>query len=192
MIAIMSSLLDLLSANPAPEVFLRTGAILFARGDEVRHLYVVRSGSIHLVRYQEDGAPTVMQRACAGNLVAEASLFAERYHCDGLAVADAITTRFSVAEIRQRMALEPLFSRACAEHMAREVHRMRIRSEILATRTVSARLGAWLAFNPLPAKGEWSAVADDIGVTREALYRELAKRRQSLARKQSSRITFDR
>jgi hypothetical protein len=42
---------------------------------------------------------------------------------------------------------------------------------------VAARLDAWLTLKRLPPKGEWGALADDIGVTREALYRELARRR---------------
>jgi hypothetical protein len=34
----------------------------------------------------------------------------------------------------------------------------------------------------LPSKGEWKALAEDIGVSPEALYRELSKRRRSFVR----------
>ena len=54
---------------------------------------------------------------------------------------------------------------------------MRLRSEILGMKTVAERLDSWLAFNPLPPKGQWAATADNIGVSPEALYRELARRR---------------
>ena len=44
---------------------------------------------------------------------------------------------------------------------------------IRTLRTVGERLDAWLAEDrPLPPKGEWQALAQSLGVTREALYRD--------------------
>jgi len=40
-----------------------------------------------------------------------------------------------------------------------------------------ARLDAWLAWHgDLPSKGDWARLVDEIGVSPEALYREMAKR----------------
>jgi len=46
-------------------------------------------------------------------------------------------------------------------------------------KTVAARLDAWLAFhdNQLPPRGKRVEFAREIGVSPEALYRELARRR---------------
>ncbi len=54
-----------------------------------------------------------------------------------------------------------------------------MRSEILSMRTVVKRLDAWLLSHGdrLPAKGEWKNLALQIGVSPEALYRELARRK---------------
>jgi CRP/FNR family transcriptional regulator, dissimilatory nitrate respiration regulator len=179
MIAIMSALLDLLDRLPGERVALAPNAPLFRRGEEVSHLFRVESGLVHLVRFQEDGAPTVVQRALPGELVAEASMFARRYHCDALAMKESALRRVAIAPVRAALEADPAFARACAEHLAHEVHRMRVRSEIMGMKRVAARLDAWLSLRPLPAKGEWSALADDLGVTREALYRELARRRRA-------------
>jgi len=48
-------------------------------------------------------------------------------------------------------------------------------------KTVAMRLDGWLAMNEggVPPKGRWREVAAEIGVSPEALYRELAKRRAS-------------
>ena len=47
-------------------------------------------------------------------------------------------------------------------------------------RKVEARLSAWLFWNgALPEKGQWHRIADEIGVTPEAFYRELAKRERT-------------
>ena len=47
-------------------------------------------------------------------------------------------------------------------------------------RTVAERLEAWTAWNgsKSPKKGEWKLVANQIGVSPEALYREFAKNRR--------------
>jgi len=55
----------------------------------------------------------------------------------------------------------------------------RVRAEIRSLPTVAARLDVWLAEgNELPSKGHWQTVAAELSVTREALYRELARRRK--------------
>jgi CRP-like cAMP-binding protein len=175
----MSGLLALLDRLPADPVGLAPDELVFRRGEPVRYLFVVESGLVHLVRYQEDGTPTVMQRAQPGDLVAEASMFATLYHCDAIAMTEASLRRLSMAAVRAMMETEPRFARACAEHLAHEVHRMRVRSEIMGMKRVSSRLDAWLSLRTLPRKGEYGALADDIGVTREALYRELSRRRRT-------------
>ena len=73
------------------------------------------------------------------------------------------------------------FSEAWTRHPAHEVQRARLHAEILSLKTVAARLDAWVAWNDgiAPEKGEWKPVAEQIGVSPEALYRELAKRRSS-------------
>jgi CRP-like cAMP-binding protein len=71
------------------------------------------------------------------------------------------------------------FSNVWSNYLAQELQRSRLRSEILSLKTVAARLEAWIAWNGgnAPEKGEWKLLAGEIGVSPEALYRELAKRR---------------
>ncbi len=66
-----------------------------------------------------------------------------------------------------------------ARHLAREAQAARLRSELLSLRRLADRLDGWLALNDgmLPPKGRWSTIAADLGVTPEALYRELSRRR---------------
>jgi hypothetical protein len=65
------------------------------------------------------------------------------------------------------------------KHLGREVQKARTRGEILSRRTVREKLDAWLAENggALPDKGVWRHLADEIAVSPEALYREIARRR---------------
>jgi CRP/FNR family transcriptional regulator, dissimilatory nitrate respiration regulator len=180
MIAIMSSksatLLDGLAGR---ELAFATGEPVFHLGDAVRLVHLVRAGIVHLVRHQQDGTALILQRAEPGSILAEASVYSARYHCDARAETAAVTWAVKCRDLHERLAERPDFSQSWAEHLAQEVQRARLHAEILSLKTVAARLSAWMAWNgALPQKGQWTIVAQEIGVSPEALYREIAKRRR--------------
>ena len=83
MMAIMSRrFLSLLAEIPATTRSWPAGALMFQRDDPVRQVHLVISGRVHLLRRQKDGAAFLLQRAGPGDLVAEASLLSDSYHCD--------------------------------------------------------------------------------------------------------------
>ena len=179
MIAIMSAALQpFLIPLRKGDRSLASGAILFHRGDRVTTLFQVLDGAVELVRHHEDGMPVVLQRGRAGDILAEASVFNERYHCDAIAAGSARVALHPVAELRALFTRTPGFAEAWARHLTTEVRRARLRSEILSLRTVAERLDAWLLAEDrkLPPRGTWKSVAREIGVSPEALYRELARR----------------
>jgi CRP-like cAMP-binding protein len=180
MIAIMSEeILDLLAPMSPRLRRYRMGAPVFRLGDTVRSVHVVRSGLIHLMRHRADGAALVMERARPGAILAEASVFAESYHCDGVAISETETWSVPREALRHRIAADGSFAAAWARRLGHEIQKVRLLAEILATRTVAARLDAWLAWHgALPPRGEWVGLAAEIGVSPEALYREMAKRRR--------------
>jgi CRP-like cAMP-binding protein len=180
MIEIMSPLPEqLLSRLPGRECVFAAGESLFHAGDIVRLLHLIRTGTVHLVRYAEDGSALIVQRAQRGSILAEASVYSVRYHCDARAETNTVTWTVARNEVRKCLAAEPELSEAWAGHLAREVQRARLQAEILSLKTVAARLGAWMAWNgPLPHRGRWSVIAREIAVSPEALYREIAKRRK--------------
>jgi CRP-like cAMP-binding protein len=180
MIAIMSNvLLASLSDLAQREQRLAAGDVLFRAGDPVRSLFLVLAGSIRLTRSLPHGSPLTLQTAGPGAILAEASLFADRYHCEGAAVSDSVIRPVPLRRLKAALAARPELSRALTSHLAHEVHRARAHAEILCLKTVAARVDAWVATNDglVPPKGQWRQLAAAIGVTPEAIYRELAKRR---------------
>lgn len=153
--------------------------MLFDQGDPVRDLFRVEEGLVLLIRVQPDGAETVLQRAAQGAVLAEASLYAESYHCRAEAAEPARLSCFDAAQLRHALGDDGALSRAYAAHLAAEVQKLRLRAEVLAKRRLSDRLDAWLDWHGgvLPGRGGWRTLAREIGVTPEALYRELARRR---------------
>jgi CRP-like cAMP-binding protein len=181
MIGIMSEkIITCLRAKAIAQKSFAKGEHLFHRGDPVCTFFLITGGCVNLVRYQTDGNPAVLQRSTAGTVLAEASLFSERYHCDAVAAAATDAVLVPVTEFRRLLEHDLVFAGEWMAHLSRELQNARKRSEIAALRTVGARLDAWIAWNDdaLPARGDWRVLADEIGVSAEALYRELSKRRR--------------
>ena len=154
--------------------------MVFDVDDDVTSLYVVKSGLVHLQRFREDGGVVVLQRAKTGNVLAEASVLSERYHCAAIAIQASVLLAYPRKSVQDLLENSPEAALAYARFLATEMRAARKRAEILALKTVSDRLTAWLTWNHgvSPARGAWHLVADEIGVSKEALYRELSKRRK--------------
>lgn len=175
MISIMSDWQHIF--DDAPLCALEQGAVLFRREDRVRSMYLVQSGAVALERPLEDGTALTLHVATEGNALAEASLFAETYHCDAVVRSPARIATMPRADFLSALRDQPDAALSLIETHAREVQAQRARIEILRLRRVSDRLDAWLDLHGKPGKGEWIRVADQIGVSPPALYRELAQRR---------------
>ncbi|WP_299684154.1 Crp/Fnr family transcriptional regulator [uncultured Tateyamaria sp.] len=154
------------------------GTYLFHAGDPVRYVHRIEFGSVHLERTQLDGQVMCFQRAVQGDILAEASIYAEAYHCDARVMEPAHIRTVQIGHLLARLVSDPGLSRAWAARLARTVQATRLLAEIRGLKTVEQRLNAWMDHNgALPEKGHWQNVAHELAVTREALYREIARRR---------------
>ncbi len=180
MIVIMLKVLfDALQVEPARTLSLAPQERLFHRGDRVTSVFLLLSGTVDLVRYHRDGAVTVLNRVKGQGVVAEASLYAERYHCDGVCVDRATVNSMPREALQRILRSDPALAEQWSAYLAVELQNMRHRCELLTRKTVAERLSGWLDWNEaLPPKGRWKDVAAEIGVSPEALYREIKKRSQ--------------
>jgi CRP-like cAMP-binding protein len=160
---------------------LEAGEALFATGDETRGFFAVRSGQIRLARFSANGRETVLFVAGPGERFAEASLFAETYHCDARAV-----TRSSVACFPKSEALALLQNDAAARldltaDLARQVMELRSALTLRDIRSARERVLAYLVVRTeadgraVVIEGLLKDIAATIGLTPEALYRTLAQ-----------------
>jgi len=163
---------------PRREDELEPRETLFHPGDAVRRVYFVTTGAIHLVRHQASGTSLVIQRASAGQIVAEASLFASRYHCHAVAMLPTAVWSVAKSELLGRISADPRIGLIFMKTLAHELQHSRFQVEVLSMKTVAARLDAWIEWNgELPPKGEWVSLAAELAVSPEALYREIGRRR---------------
>lgn len=177
MIPIMHMSLSMLFQD-ARDTGLVPGETLFVAGEEVTDIFIVRSGRMHLQRHTMHGAQMVLQNAGPGAVIAEASAYSTRYHCDSVAAEESVIAGLPKERFLAALAEDPALATNWSALLARSVQAARFRAEIRTLPRVADRFAAWLGEgNTLPEKGRWQEVAAELGVTREALYRELARRR---------------
>ncbi len=160
---------------------LAAGQSLFRQGEAVSNLYRLESGRMRLVRHTENGTAVVVHLARSGETFAEASAFADTYHCDAMAETDTRVAAMPKMAFLAALARDPETSLRFARLLAGQVMDLRARIELRNIRSAPERLMAWLRLRatgiPLKAAldGTWSDVAAEIGLTREALYRAVAR-----------------
>ncbi len=178
MISFMSDLIRDVFERNAIQCAYAAGDYLFHAGDRVRMVHLCISGEIALRRVTRSGADLILHVARAADVVAEAAAFAEAYHCDAQALEDSDALVLPVETFLSELAAYPELALDWAAKLARGLQSARRRAEIRTIRTVGGRLDAWLETGgAIPARGRWQELAAELGVSREALYRELASRR---------------
>ena len=175
---------DWLPESVAPGATLRelaAGEELFRRGDRAAAIFAVESGRLRLVRRTVDDHLVILHTASAGELFAEAALFATTYHCDAIAARASRVHVFSKVKLLAAMRAEPAIIEAFAAALAHRLQALRARLELRNIRSARARLLHYLALAAGPdgrtvkLDGHLQDIADDLGLSREALYRTLVK-----------------
>ncbi len=163
---------------------------MFRQGDPASAVYVVEAGRVRLSRMLADGAPLILYVANTGDSFAEASLSAAHYHCDAIAEIDSVVLALPKADLLALMATDPTQGVAFALALASQVRDLRTKLELRNVRSAKERVLAWLS---LHATGDpprvllsrsWTLIAEELGLTREAVYRTLAmlERERRIAR----------
>jgi len=163
---------------------LAAGESLFNQGDRAVAIYQVDSGRLRLVRRTSDDHLVILHTARRGEFFAEASLFAETYHCDAVAAAPSRVRVYPKAEIIALLRTEPALAEAFMTRLAHQLQELRTRMELRNIRSARERLMQYLRLRAghddrgrgrtVAIEGQLQDIAAEIGMTREALYRTLA------------------
>lgn len=160
---------------------LAAGETLFAAGDEARGFFRVREGRVRLVRFGTEGRETALFTAGPGERFAEASLFAVRYHCDAVAISDAVVACYPKAACLARLDADAPARLDLTADLARQVMTLRARLTLRDIRSARERVLAFLVAEAaddgrtVVYDGSQRDIAVAIGLTPEAFYRTLAQ-----------------
>jgi CRP-like cAMP-binding protein len=153
------------------------GSRLFEAGRRPSFMHYADDGEVALHRLGEDGEVVVLQRVQRG-FVGEASLEAERYHCDAVVLATARVARMPLQALQQALKSDTAFAMRWIAMLNREMRRLRQQCERLSLNTVQARLLHLVRTEGgaagLPLGAGLKSLAREIGVSHEALYRCVA------------------
>jgi CRP-like cAMP-binding protein len=172
---------DLVAAASIRLRSLAAGQSLFQQGESVGELYRLESGRVRLVRHTENGTKVVVHTARPGETFAEASAFTDAYHCDAVAETASRVAAMPKAAFHAALVRDPETSVRFARLLATQVVDLRARIELRNIRSAQERLLTWLRLRAdgspprVTLDGTWTDVAAEIGLTREALYRALAR-----------------
>jgi len=159
---------------------LSAGQLLFREGAASAGVYRLQTGRVRLFRSTPTGIQVAMHTVRRGELFAEASLFSARYHCDAVALEPSEVLVYPKRPLVQSLREHPERLWIFTAELARRVQGLRSRAEIKQIRSASERVLQFLAL-VCDASGVWrqegtlKQLADDIGLTHEALYRTLAR-----------------
>lgn len=159
---------------------LAAGEVLFEQGDRAAAIYKVESGRLRLVRRTVEDQLVILHTARRGEFFAEASLFAEIYHCDAVAAAPSRIRVYPKAKVMDALRTDPLLASAFMARLAHQLQELRARMELRNIRSARERvlqyfrLRAGLDGRNIAIEGQLQDIAAEIGMTREALYRTLA------------------
>jgi CRP-like cAMP-binding protein len=160
---------------------LSKGELLFQQGQPVNAIFEVLRGRLRLVRRTVDDHPVALHTARFGDLFAEAALFSDVYHCDAVAAAPSRVRIFPKPVLLAALRADPSLLEAFSARLAQQLQALRTRLELRNVRSARERV---LQYLMLAAEEQGRTVAIDsllqdiavdLGLTREAFYRTLAK-----------------
>ena len=122
----------------------------------------------------------ILHTARRGKFFAEASLFADAYHCDGVAAEPSSVRVYPKEVVLEALRTDPALAEAFMARLARQLQELRARMELRNIRSARDRVLQYLRLRAgthgrsIPIEGQLQDIASEIGMTRETLYRTLA------------------
>ncbi len=162
-------------------LLLEPGQTLFQAGDAACGVFVLKSGRVRLLRRCMEGREVTLHIPQPGESFAEASVYAQNYHCD--CIADIASEVILVPRqiLLRELEREPVFATIFARHLAGQVRDLRAALELRNIRAADQRILNALNLKLAPGENcvfiepSLKAFAAEIGLTHEALYRSLKK-----------------
>jgi CRP-like cAMP-binding protein len=140
----------------------------------------VEKGRLRLLRYTADDRPVVLHSARPGELFAEAALFAHSYQCDAIAAVASMVRVYPKQALLTALRSDPAIAESFMAALAHQVHALRARLEERNIRSARARVLHHLSLmagkddRTMRLNGTLLDLAEEIGLSHEALYRTLA------------------
>jgi CRP-like cAMP-binding protein len=151
-------------------------------------IYFIETGRLHLERRTFDGRSLIVGTTPAGEFFVEAALFADIFHCDAVATEPSRIRVYPKAAVLNALRTDSASAMSFLALMAHQVIELRQHIELMKVRSAKDRVMLYLDLHAGPdgqtvnLRGQLQDIANELGLTREALYRTLASRAGAIER----------
>jgi len=186
----------ILSDLKTENLSLKKNDILFLQNDKVLNMYFIKAGRLKLQRETLEGFQVIQHIAFKGEVIAEASLYSQRYHCSAIADTKSEISYLRKIDLLNYFEKNPGAMSQLLMLYAHQIKSLRAINEIKNIRSAKERTLAFLR-NEMDAECEVKLsislkdVAYRIGLTHETFYRtlkELEKAQRIIRYKQSIKL----
>jgi len=176
----MNSIAQFLSELvPGKIIELAQGDYLFHQKDPTIGIFVIKQGTVKLIRDSVDGNEVIIHVAQSNDSLAEASLFSDHYHCHARTNVASQIFLYNKQNILACLAKDSTLSLNFIEALAKQVQRLRLLIELRSIRAPRERLMQYLNLmvdskRSLQIETTYKDLAVTLGMTHETLYRILS------------------
>jgi len=162
---------------------LQQGESVFQQGQKADAIFQIVTGEVHLIRDNSEGQRILLYRARDNDFFAEASLSATHYHCMAQCVTDCRLKVYPASHILKLLADDAEFALAWINFLSIQLRRQRSMVERLNMKSAADRLRHYLLTEGEPEgelliNGTLTKLAEQLGLSRESLYRTLSRLKQ--------------
>jgi len=155
---------------------------LFHSGQRIESLFRIVAGRVRLERCLADGRVVVVDTVRSGEMVTEAALFSEQYHCDGVAEVRTTVEIYDKRDVLNRLSSDPRALVELCRSLAQKLRASRRLLELHNVRPARERLLRFLdrsrdggaPGNPTENRPV-RMIAHELGLATETVYRLLAE-----------------
>jgi CRP-like cAMP-binding protein len=163
---------------------LATGHILFSQREPAAAIFILVSGRIQLVNYTEDGQQVHHYNVKAGESFAEVALFNDVYVCTAIANTSSQVLVLPKQPFLMALRQHPDLAETFMARLAHRLHESKILLELRSIRSAQKRVMHYLQSNvqsdgiTVTIDRPLKEIAEDLGLTPEALSRALTQLHQ--------------
>lgn len=169
---------EIISCFKLINLSLKKGDILFLQNDEILNMYFIKAGRLKLQRETVEGFSVIQHIAFRGEIIAEASLFSQNYHCSAVADMSTEVGYLRKIDLLNYLEKKPAAMKKLLELYANQIINLRIINEIKNIRSAKERTLTFLRSEmdencEVKLSVSLKDMAYCIGLSHETFYRTL-------------------
>ena len=162
----------------------KKGELIYCQNQEADSIFTLQSGRLKIERYTSDGKPVPLRIVRPGEMFGELAVLNRMYLDNALCELDSCVVTYPIALIQRAIDCQSETMKLFASNMLKTIQSMSHSLELRTIRSAQERVLRYLSLvkeadeKYIQLDRPYKDIAEQIGLTPEALYRTLAKLEQ--------------